>query len=143
MKSLLFAIVAFIAVGCSASPKVEVKTEIVTNRTPPQFFMVNNLTNFICFTATNYLFRIYDEEICEGVRKERDELKSKVKDLTYPKNETDIQYVWSNTYFTVYEGTNILSGWTNNACISEITTQTKITQKIRTNRTVIVKEIGR
>lgn len=141
MKKLIFPLIMMIAVGCSASPRVEVKTEVVTNRTAPKDIYGSYITN-ILFCATNYnRFYLYGEEMCEGLRKERDELRNKVSELTYPKNITDWQYVWSNVYFTVYEGTNVLSGWTNSTCIKKITTKTSVTQKIRTNTTVAVEDI--
>lgn len=132
-----FLLIPFI---CFAKERVEIKREIVTNQISPFYnscYGFINLTNSICFTATNYIMGGYyfDTDRYKDLEKERDELRKQVNELTYPKKWNETWWVWSNTIYTVFEDDKQSSQWTNQVCIQKINRDFLVKRYIRTNKT--------
>lgn len=139
MKKIIIAALLLMA-GCSfASPKVEIKREIVTNNIAPIAEAFNfSITNIgyvtnICISVTNDYS--WNCPYCSRLRAEQIEQQKTIDELTYPKTSIDVKYVWEYIHYTVKEKGREDVRWAISNCLSQITFETVIEQTIKTNKT--------
>lgn len=123
----------------AGEPRVEIFREVVTNSISPEMWW--NSHNFIVLTnigvtvsnVTANEWSFYEKEM---LQKEIFDLRSKISDLTYPKVNVQVKWLWSNTVYMVFEKNQPPVMWTNSVCFSRQKTVTSVEQDISTNVTV-------